>query len=166
MLGVALVSVKRNSRRGEAEAGMSNFHTAVESALATLLKGCYVFLKLGVVNPGERMAQATDRRTSRRFTMALPLDIRHVEGDGSAEAPEQRSAKTQDVSFRGLYFIAEGGYKAGARLEFILTLPKEVTLAGDVHIRCFARIVRVDSKDGGLGVAARIERYEFLPGPM
>ncbi len=36
-------------------------------------------------------------------------------------------------------------------------------MAGDVHIRCFAEIVRVEPNDGKKGVAARINRYEFLP---
>ena len=36
-------------------------------------------------------------------------------------------------------------------------------MAGDVHIRCFAEIVRVEPHNGRRGVAARIDRYEFLP---
>ena len=44
-----------------------------------------------------------------------------------------------------------------------LTLPQQITLAGDVHIRCYARVLRVEPHNGLRGVAARIERYEFLP---
>ena len=43
------------------------------------------------------------------------------------------------------------------------TSPAEITLAGDVHIRCYARVLRVEPQDQRRGVAARIDRYEFLP---
>jgi len=32
-----------------------------------------------------------------------------------------------------------------------------------VHIRCFGQIVRVEPINERRGIAARIERYEFLP---
>jgi hypothetical protein len=32
-----------------------------------------------------------------------------------------------------------------------------------VHIRCYARVLRVEPHNGAHGIAARIERYEFLP---
>jgi hypothetical protein len=97
--------------------------------------------------------------------MALPLEIRNFSPDGSPENARPLVVQTRDVGHRGLYFHAEGGFKPGMALEFVLTLPKEVTLAGDVHIRCFANIVRVDPAEAGVGVAARIERYDILAGP-
>jgi hypothetical protein len=53
--------------------------------------------------------------------------------------------------------------ETGSPIEFVLTLPQQITLAGDVHIRCYARVLRVDQDKGTPGIAARIERYEFLP---
>ena len=105
------------------------------------------------------MVTATERRTSRRFAMTLPMKVRLP----AEEGPSDRLAHTRDVSFRGLYFLFDANIQAGSDIEFILTLPKEITLAGDVHIRCQASVVRVDDLDGRRGVAARIERYEFLP---
>ena len=104
------------------------------------------------------MQQSIERRASRRFTMTLPLTVRSNEPGGS-----EHKGQTRDVSFRGLYFLSEETFAPGAPIEFILTLPREITMAGDVHIRCFAEIVRVEPNDGRHGVAARIERYEFLP---
>ena len=75
---------------------------------------------------------------------------------------EQRG-QTRDVSFRGLYFLIDARFDPGAEIEFVLTLPKEITLAGDVHIRCFGQVLRVEDHNGRRGIAARIERYEFLP---
>lgn len=108
------------------------------------------------------MQQETERRSSRRFLMTLPVQVRFHDPEGRVE----HRAVTRDVSFRGLYFIAERNYQAGSPIEFILTLPKEITMAGDVHIRCYAEVVRVEEHDTRHGVAARIDRYEFLPGPM
>jgi len=105
------------------------------------------------------MGYGIERRASRRFTMSLPLTVRSTGPDGVTE----KQGKTRDVSFRGLYFLTEAQFETGSEIEFVLTLPKEITLAGDVHIRCFGRVLRVEPDNGGRGIAARIERYEFLP---
>lgn len=104
------------------------------------------------------MENTDDRRASRRFTMSLPVVIR-PNGRGRTE---ERLGQTRDVSFRGLYFTTDADCDAGAEIEFVLTLPKEITLATDVKIHCFGRVVRVEPQVAGRGVAARIERYEFL----
>jgi len=91
--------------------------------------------------------------------MTLPLSVRSGGTDSS-----ERQGQTRDVSFRGLYFfLADAEFLPGSTIEFILTLPREITMAGDVHIRCFAEIIRVEPQDDRKGVAARIDRYEFLP---
>jgi hypothetical protein len=91
--------------------------------------------------------------------MTLPLTIRANGPNGGIE----RTGQTRDVSFRGLYFLVDADFEPGTPIEFVLTLPREITMAGDVHIRCFAQIIRVEPHNGRKGVAARIERYEFLP---
>ena len=107
------------------------------------------------------MGNPNERRTSRRFTMTLPLSVKVPAEEGGA----QKHAETRDVSFRGLYFLFDEKIEPGSSLEFVLTLPKEITMAGDVHIRCYGEVVRVEDRSGRRGVAARIERYEFLPAP-
>jgi hypothetical protein len=105
------------------------------------------------------MAESVERRAARRFSMMLPLKVRYSEEDGVLE----KAGETRDVSFRGLYFVIEASLETGSPIEFVLTLPQQITLAGDVHIRCYARVLRVEPHNGRRGVAARIERYEFLP---
>lgn len=105
------------------------------------------------------MADPTERRTSRRFTMALPVILRSHDPSGPAEI----TAETRDVSFRGLYFWTKEKLETGTAIEFVLTLPKEVTTTHDVNIQCFGRVIRVEPQNKSRGVAARIERYEFLP---
>jgi hypothetical protein len=105
------------------------------------------------------MDNSVERRASRRFTMTLPLSVRTSGPDGGM----QRKGQTRDISFRGLYFWIDADFEPGATIEFILTLPREITKAGDVYIRCFAQIVRIEPDNGRRGIAARIDRYEFLP---
>ena len=107
------------------------------------------------------MSDPTERRASRRFTMALPLALQLHDSSGPVEKP----GETRDVSFRGLYFWTKEALETGHPIEFVLTFPKEITLTRDVYIHCFGRVTRVDNQNQQQtrGVAARIERYEFLP---
>jgi hypothetical protein len=108
---------------------------------------------------GGLMESAVERRAARRFSMNLPMKVRFTAETGILE----KQGETRDVSFRGLYFVMEAIVEAGSPIEFVLTLPQQITLAGDVHIRCYARVLRVEEQKGRRGIAARIERYEFLP---
>jgi len=106
------------------------------------------------------MENGVERRAARRFSMTLPVQVRFsVANNGVSE----KDGETRDVSFRGLYFLIEAALETGSSIEFVLTLPQQITLAGDVRIRCYARVLRVEPQDALRGVAARIERYEFLP---
>ena len=105
------------------------------------------------------MEDGVERRTARRFSMMLPLRVRLSSENGAAE----KQGETRDISYRGLYFLIEAKVEAGSSIEFVLKLPQQITLAGDVHIRCYARVLRVEPHNGRRGVAARIERYEFRP---
>jgi c-di-GMP-binding flagellar brake protein YcgR len=109
---------------------------------------------------GGDMSDGADRREARRFTMTLPLRVLAREAHGST-----LQTQTRDVSYRGLYFVAEANFEIGGEIEFVITLPQQVTQAGGVDIRCRGTIVRIDPDSGGRrGIAAKIDRYEFLPG--
>jgi len=105
------------------------------------------------------MSETSDRRAARRFTMALPVVVRFNAPAGLTEQHTQ----TRDVSFRGLFFFLEGDFETGSSLDFVLTLPRQITLSADVCIRCSGKVVRVEPSNGRRGIAACIERYEFLP---
>ena len=106
------------------------------------------------------MEDGVDRRAARRFSMMLPLKVRY---SASHNGVSEKDGETRDVSFRGLYFLIEAALEIGSSIEFVLTLPHQITMAGDVRIRCYGRVLRVEPQDARRGVAARIERYEFLP---
>jgi len=103
------------------------------------------------------MASGSERRSSRRFTMSLPLKVK------LSDTPSDQTAETRDISFRGLYFLIDGNHEVGSQIEFVLTLPREITMAGDVNIRCVGEVVRIEEHNGRHGIAARIDKYEFLP---
>ena len=105
------------------------------------------------------MSDAADRREARRFNMTLPLRVLPHE-----PLKSELTAQTRDVSYRGLYFLAENKFEIGSEIEFVITLPQQVTQSNDVNIRCLGHIVRVEpTPNGRMGVAAKIDRYEFMP---
>jgi hypothetical protein len=105
------------------------------------------------------MSDLSDRREARRFVMTLPV---RVLARGANE--REMKAHTRDVSYRGLYFLTEAKFESGNEIDFILTLPQQMITAGDGNIRCHCKVVRVESNDNGkTGIAAKIERYEFVP---
>jgi hypothetical protein len=104
------------------------------------------------------MGDGAERREARRFMMTLPMRV----FPNDASGPELM-AHTRDVSYRGLYFLTEASFEIGSLIEFVITLPEQVTQSGDVNIRCQGQIVRVEpTQNGRTGIAAKIERYEFL----
>jgi PilZ domain-containing protein len=114
---------------------------------------------LQIPRVGGAMSEGPDRREARRFNMTLPLRVLPHEPRG----PEL-TAQTRDVSYRGLYFLAETKFPIGSEIEFVITLPEQATQSNDVNIRCLGQIVRVEPTSNGLmGIAAKIERYEFMP---
>jgi PilZ domain len=105
------------------------------------------------------MSDGADRREARRFTMSLPMRVLSLESEG-----RELCACTRDLSYRGLYFLADANFKIGSEIDFVITLPEQVTQSSDVNIRCQGQIVRVEpTENGRVGIAAKIDRYEFLP---
>jgi PilZ domain len=103
----------------------------------------------------------SERRTTQRFQMRLPLTVRWTTGAAVGET----STESRDVSSRGVYFMLAKDVKEGSAVEILLTLPNEITLAGPVRVRCLGRVQRTESRnEGEIGVVAAIERYEFLRG--
>lgn len=99
-----------------------------------------------------------EKRRAQRFPLALPVAIRLPEDN------EQTTVRTKDISSTGVYIEFNTPLEVGSSLEFVLTLPAEITKGRTVRVKCKGKVVRVDqtSPGNGVGVAATIERYEFL----
>ncbi len=97
-----------------------------------------------------------EQRTTRRFALRLPLTVKFPQG-------EPKEAQTRDVSARGISFYVDSTVAEGSPLEFTLTLPPEITLTESIRVHCTGKVVRVEpATPGRVGIAAVIERYEFL----
>jgi c-di-GMP-binding flagellar brake protein YcgR len=108
---------------------------------------------------GYLMSDGSERREARRFNMNLPLRVLPREAKG-----RELNAQTRDLSYQGLYFLAEADFQIGNDIDFVITLPQQVTQSDDVNIRCQGKIVRVETTENGrIGIAAKITRYEFIP---
>jgi len=104
-----------------------------------------------------------ERRVARRYELSLPVVIRTpVVG----ESEESKNGKTRDISTRGVYFVVDENMAPGTELDFMLTLPAEITQGTEVFIRAHGKVVRVEKrKENGnerLGVAAVIEKYDII----
>ena len=91
--------------------------------------------------------------------MRLPLTVRWTDESVVGEV----ATESREVSSRGIYFHLPKRLKSGSPVEIVMTLPHELTQAGPVRVRCLGRILRsTPDTSGDVGVAAAIERYEFL----
>jgi len=112
------------------------------------------------------MGAMTERRTTRRYDLSLPVIIRIP----AERKDDSQEGKTRDISTRGLCFVIDQDLEAGSELDITLTLPSEMTHGTEVFVRATGKVVRVErrSEDGTLrmGVAAVIERYDIIRGDV
>jgi hypothetical protein len=108
-----------------------------------------------------------ERRVGQRFSYHLPLSLRQpqacLEGVGF----------TQDLSSRGVFFFTDASLSDGCEIEITLRMPSEITLGESMPVRCRGRILRVvrpaaknsdvSQGDSKIGVAVRLDGYEYLP---
>src|SRR5580692_6967027 len=110
------------------------------------------------------MGGMTERRTTRRYDLSLPIIIRIP----TEQALDTQRGQTRDISTRGLYFVVEQNLEAGSELDLTLTLPAEITHGTEVFVRALGKVVRVErrNEDGTarMGIAAVIERYDIMRG--
>jgi hypothetical protein len=100
----------------------------------------------------------TERRTARRYELSLPVVVRAP----IQAAAEPRNGQTRDISTRGVYFTIDQDVAPGTELDFMLTLPAEITRGTEVFIRAHGKVVRVDRDDNRIGVAAVIQKYDII----
>jgi hypothetical protein len=110
-----------------------------------------------------RMQVFSEKRSIRRFPLELPILLNVWEGTGRAVR-----GQTRDISSQGVCFLLDVDAEIGSSIDFVLTLPAEVTMTEPIRVRCRASVLRTAS-DGVRGkklVAAKIHRYEFIAPEM
>jgi hypothetical protein len=102
-----------------------------------------------------------EQRSTRRFSLKLPVTVKFN------EQGLEKTAHTRDVSARGICFYMDSTVSEGSEIDFTLTLPPEITLTESIRVHCKGKVVRVEPEapGGRVGIAAVIERYEFLAEP-
>ncbi|HEV7550999.1 MAG TPA: PilZ domain-containing protein [Candidatus Angelobacter sp.] len=104
------------------------------------------------------MAQPqTGKRSMRRFSFDLPISVKFLD-NGKREL----TGHTRDVSSRGIFMFLDTEIAAGAPIEFVMTLPPEITLSEPIRVRCTGRVLRVDKVAQEQGVAVAIDKYDFV----
>jgi len=97
-----------------------------------------------------------ERRAAQRFAMSVPVAV---------ESPDEsfplETALSHDVSAKGIFFLMNSRPREGARIEFTVTLPSEVTLTDPMRVKCKGHVIRVvsDESTSRYGVGATIEGY-------
>lgn len=99
-----------------------------------------------------------EKRGVRRFALNLPVRM----NKGSGSAIDELIGETRDVSSRGAFVQTESSFVEGAAVEFMMTLPSEITLADPIRVRCQGKILRVEQTADNPGIAVAIEKYDFL----
>jgi hypothetical protein len=101
---------------------------------------------------------AEDRRATRRFALQLPVTL--TENSGVAM---RAMAQMRDVSSHGICFDCDIPLELSTSIEFIVTLPAEITMTEAIAVRCRGMVVRAErGQEGKFKVAAAIDHYEFL----
>jgi hypothetical protein len=90
-----------------------------------------------------------DRRTARRYTVDLRVELSGGEGI------------TRDVSSGGVFFETDQSLSPGAPLRFSMVLKHADPVP--LRLACEGEIVRVEWRDGKLGVAASITSQWLEP---
>lgn len=98
-----------------------------------------------------------EKRSTRRFTLELPISVKFV-NNGRRES----AGRTRDVSSRGVLMYLDTEISEGAPIEFVMTLPTEVTLAEPIRVRCTGKVLRVNRAEQEQGVAVAIDNYDFV----
>lgn len=105
----------------------------------------------------EQVQMQPEKRSVRRFALNLPVKLKN-----GSSAGEELLGQTRDVSSRGAFVHIESPLAEGALVEFMMTLPAEITLADPIRVRCHGKVLRVENGASDPGIAVAIEKYDFL----
>ena len=98
-----------------------------------------------------------EKRSTRRFLLELPISVKSTNN-----VKTELTGQTRDVSSRGVFMSLNSDVAEGTGLEFVMTLPSEVTLAEPIRVRCTGRVLRVEKTERRQGIAVTIDRYDFV----
>lgn len=99
------------------------------------------------MNTKTNAAPIKHERGADRFDTELPVEMGDIRG------------LTRNISATGVYFETESGQMPGSHVHFTV----EVNVQGEkLKLVCEGEVVRVDRKDGTLGIAAKLVSSFFM----
>ena len=102
---------------------------------------------------------SSERRVDTRVNVCVPVRFRQLNNPGAQE----QTAKSENISQRGLFFLTDVPLKIGTPVELSLRMPHELAGQAPSDVKCVARVVHVkpnSGPNGMLGIGLHIERYE------
>ena len=96
-----------------------------------------------------------EQRKAQRFELKLPLELIR-----KGSQPLSEYGETRNLSSVGVLFAAGAALRIGEPVEYLITLPGTPNNGEKVRLHCLGKVVRF--APGEAGVAATLERYEFV----
>lgn len=107
-----------------------------------------------------RAKSAREKRRFPRYAVNLPCLVKALRAPQGPEGLEIHTM-TKNISRGGLYFAAAVDWKVGIPVECVMQLPSQAFGDQPKKIRSQGKIVRTVPEEGGIGIGASIERFEF-----
>jgi len=104
-------------------------------------------------------AAVADRRIARRHSFKAPVRLRIWK----SAIPEQR-AESENLSEKGIFFLADSLLRLGTTVEILLKMPEENTGEPTAEWLCTGHVARVEpsnSSRGKLGVCVQFDCYQI-----
>ncbi len=103
----------------------------------------------------------TERRSFRRYDLSLPLTVRRADNGQAIDG------RTRDISSRGVYFLVNGQFPSGCRIDLTVSLARAGLGEPGSFVVARGRVIRVEPRTKAVeepltGVAAVIESYDII----
>ncbi|NLC70760.1 MAG: PilZ domain-containing protein [Desulfuromonadaceae bacterium] len=95
------------------------------------------------------MKRGVGRRSSPRIPLEIPVRL------------GERIGSSRNISRTGIFFTTGHLVEEGENIHFILEFD-HILPDKPMHIECQGQVVRIEKKEGILGVAARIVNFQFF----
>ena len=105
------------------------------------------------------MDRRDERRKRQRLAVHWPIRV-----SGAGKGNPVKSI-TENLSSCGFYFVSPDAFRLGEQIEWLLTVPSQMTGRVDLMLRGFARVIRTKevSAAGTCGIGCAIEDYGVVP---
>src|SRR5439155_27233211 len=140
---------------------MSSDQLSVLDGTASLTRPAKAVNSRGQCGQWRRMMEkengpdVTDKRHASRIRVKLPVEVM------LPDQSETRSGLTRDVSASGMFYETEHALPLGAPIRAFVPLGQGVTEL-PVRVVCEGRVVRVETREGVVGVAVDFTSYRFV----